>query len=120
MWLQLRCGSPPILKPIAEPVATDGQGAGDRSIASARERMAEVLRAALEPNEDAPIDDETRRLMLHLSIESPPEPRAYPVAVPAPEPVAAPPSLLRRVFSKKARQHDAVHPGASKRGPGRG
>lgn len=35
----------------------------------ARERIAEILRAALGPPEEEALEDETRRLMLHLSIE---------------------------------------------------
>lgn len=78
---------------------------------TARERMARVLRVALEPGEDEPIDDATRRLMLHLSIDQPPAPvrSRAPVASATTPPAETPPtSLLRRVFARKSRQHDRV------------
>lgn len=78
--------------------------------------MAEILRVALEPSDDAPIDDATRRLMLHLSIDQPPlalEPGALPVAADVPAVSAPPPSLLRRVFRRKERQQDAVQKGTA-------
>ena len=74
---------------------------GERLTESARERVADVLKAALEPVEDAPIDDATRRLMLHLSIE----PLGGGAAAPAThsgrrDPASA--SLLRRIFRQRS------------------
>lgn len=71
----------------------------ERAAETARERMAEVLKAALEPVEDAPIDDATRRLMLHLSIE----PVPAPTAPPPQERDKGAPSMLRRLFLHKRR-----------------
>ncbi|UYY58775.1 hypothetical protein [Sphingomonas sp. S2-65] len=70
----------------------------ERAIGSARERMADVLKAALEPVEDAPIDDATRRLMLHLSIEPLGGVSAGPAKHLEPEDGATSASLLRRIF----------------------
>jgi hypothetical protein len=66
----------------------------------ARERITEILRSALGTPEEEALEDETRRLMLHLSIE--PLANAAPVselAAPA-DPVRPP--LLRRLL----RRHD--------------
>jgi hypothetical protein len=62
----------------------------------ARERIAEILRSAMGAPEDEALEDETRRLMLHLSIEPLDGARATPAAV-------APPArmpLLRRLLRK--------------------
>lgn len=97
---------------------SDGQGGRVNELA--RERVAEMLRVALEPGDEAPIDDATRRLMLHLSIDEPPPPTAIPLMKPeAPTASAAPPrSLLRRVFGRKSRQHDAAATGSTSEGRG--
>jgi hypothetical protein len=62
----------------------------------ARDRIAEVLRTALGPPEEDALEDETRRLMLHLSIE--------PLANAAPLPEGEAPSsrkpLLRRLLGR--------------------
>lgn len=78
---------------------------------SAHDRMAEVLKAALESPEEAPIDDATRRLMLHLSIE-PPEGLKMPprVAVAPPQADPASESLLRRFFHMARRKVDGAGP----------
>ena len=63
----------------------------------ARERIAEILRSAMGAPEEDGLEDETRRLMLHLSIEPPDN------AAPIPEPtltVAARKPLLRRLLGK--------------------
>jgi len=64
----------------------------------ARERIAEILRTALGTPEEDGLEDETWRLMLHLSIEPPEN------AAPAIEPVAPPVSerlpLLQRLLRK--------------------
>ncbi|MBB5708945.1 hypothetical protein [Sphingomonas xinjiangensis] len=81
----------------------DGHDVDGQAGKPARERIAEVLRVALESREDAPIDDATRRLMLHLSIEPPskqvlsPAEKASPDATSRP---VAPRSLLRRVLNR--------------------
>ncbi|AQR72619.1 hypothetical protein BXU08_02110 [Sphingomonas sp. LM7] len=63
----------------------------------ARERIAEILRGALGTPEEDALEDETRRLMLHLSIE--------PLANAAPVPDEAAPHprkpLLRRLLGKQ-------------------
>jgi hypothetical protein len=65
----------------------------------ARERISEILRSAMGAPEEDGLEDETRRLMLHLSIEPSPV-----KATPAPEPVLLPAStrkpLLKRLLKK--------------------
>jgi hypothetical protein len=98
---------------------SDGQGGRLNELA--RERVAEMLRVALEPGDEAPIDDATRRLMLHLSIDQPPAPPPAAIQITKPEVPAAstpPPSLLRRVFRRKNRQHGAATAGSSPKGRG--
>jgi len=81
-------------------MASDGRG-GERLSESARERVADVLKAALEPVEDAPIDDATRRLMLHLSIEPLGGTAAAPASQPERRDAATSASLLRRIFRQR-------------------
>ncbi|MBO9623441.1 MAG: hypothetical protein J7500_12090 [Sphingomonas sp.] len=66
----------------------------------ARERLAVALREALYGTEDAPLEEETQRLMLHLAIE----PYERPLLAEAPS-VKAPRrrrSLLRRLLRRTA------------------
>lgn len=91
---------------------------GGRLGESARERVADILRTALEPGDEAPIDDATRRLMLHLSIDPPPAPAASGRPLATPEASAPPPSLLRRVFGRKDRRHGAAGGGFQPKGRG--
>jgi hypothetical protein len=67
----------------------------------ARIRMGEVLRKAWSGAEDAPLEEETQRLMLHLSIEPIETERPGPIS----EARAARParrSLLRRLLRRPA------------------
>jgi hypothetical protein len=72
----------------------------DRDIHDAdqvRERIGEILKSALAPAEDIPLEDETRRLMLHLSCEPIEGPVRQVAAVPTPRR----PRLIERVLGKK-------------------
>jgi hypothetical protein len=62
-----------------------------------RERIGEILKSALAPAEDAPLEDETRRLMLHLSCE----PIEAAVPKPSSPPVRLRARLIERVLGKK-------------------
>jgi hypothetical protein len=64
----------------------------------ARERIAEILRVALGTPEEDGLEDEMRRLMLHLSIE--PSDTAAPAAEPAALPVSERLPLLQRWLRK--------------------
>jgi hypothetical protein len=64
----------------------------------ARERIAEILRSTLGTPEEDGLEDETRRLMLHLSIEPPVN--AAPVAEGAASAVSGRRPLLRRLLRK--------------------
>ena len=64
----------------------------------ARERIAEILRSAMGAPEEDGLEDETRRLMLHLSIE--PADNAAPIPQPAATAVSARTPLLRRLLRK--------------------
>ena len=76
-------------------MATDGNATDSDT---ARERVGEMLRAAIgEPKEEA-LEDATRRLMLQLSIEPPPVPaRALAKTPPKPR-------LLGRLLRKPRRK----------------
>jgi len=62
----------------------------------ARERIAEILRTTLGTPEEDGLEDETRRLMLHLSIE-PPANAAQPERAARPDTLRP---LLRRLLGK--------------------
>ncbi|WP_206366550.1 hypothetical protein [Sphingomonas gei] len=64
----------------------------------AHERIAEILRSAMGDPEEEGLEDETRRLMLHLSIDSPDKVDAS-AAVPAPA-VPVRKSWLQRVLRR--------------------
>ena len=65
---------------------------------AARERIGEILRSALGAPEEEALEDETRRLMLQLSIEPLDNAGAdFPPTTPAPQ---ARPPLLRRLLGK--------------------
>jgi hypothetical protein len=72
----------------------------------ARERIAEILRSTLGTPEEDGLEDETRRLMLHLSIEPPvnaapvAEGAALPVSGVVSGPVSGRRPLLRRLLRK--------------------
>ncbi|MDT8758316.1 hypothetical protein MZO42_06380 [Sphingomonas psychrotolerans] len=66
----------------------------------ARERIAEILRSAMGTPEEDGLEDETRRLMLHLSIEPPTN--AVPAQTRAAAQVSSRKPLLRRLLRKAA------------------
>lgn len=72
----------------------------DASSPDACERVGAALRRAWHGAEDAPLNDETQRLMLHLSVE-PPQPQAIPIRREA-QAASRRPSLMRRLFGRKA------------------
>ena len=65
----------------------------------ARERVGAALRRAWHDAEDAPLSEETERLMLHLSVE-PPQPQPIPTSREA-QAASRRPSLIRRLFARK-------------------
>jgi hypothetical protein len=91
----------------------------------AADRVGELLRAAIPVADGAELEDETRRLMLHLSREefatAPRHPVAPATGATSPEALTAegvaPPrrSALRRLFA--GRQRAASGPNASRKGP---
>lgn len=70
----------------------------DHDAGPGRERITEILRSALGAPDEEALEDETRRLMLHLSIE--PLPNATLDDQPAAEVRAARPGLLRRLLGR--------------------
>lgn len=62
---------------------------------AARARIATILQRALPLRDDAPLEDETQRLMLHLSIE--------PLTPPAPVQVPAAQQTRRRLLPRLRR-----------------
>ena len=65
----------------------------------AHERIAEILRSTLGTPEEEGLEDETRRLMLHLSIE--PTVNAAPALEPAAREVSARKPLLQRLLRRQ-------------------
>lgn len=71
----------------------------------AGEWVGEALRRAWHGAEDAPLNEETQRLMLHLSID-PPQPQAVPTARKS-QAASRRSSLLRRLLRRKSTRGSA-------------
>jgi hypothetical protein len=84
-------------------------GSADERPELARERVAEVLRSAWPATEEAALEDETRRLMLHLAIQPYEEVPRPAERTPAERlPVARPRrSLFSWVFGRATRSRGA-------------